>query len=239
MKVADLKVQLKARGEKVTGNKAALIVRLSEIKDKQQTRARDTRHYCGCLNTEHGLVTWLRNANMKLLIEGGRRRDPQWYQRKLRQLFVCLTTNEHDGTCMHIIYIYILYMYLPRLTLAAPFTGCAHHDAGYSVPEKLLVTCPFHRAALRQYFDILYENAEKLIDPILGRVHNNFLESGFAHVWAACPKRTRMSSSYFKLMASIGLLHSNQTAMRKVTFSFTHTHVILIREPLTHIRAHR
>ena len=99
MKVAELKLQLKARGAKVGGKKSELIARLSEIKDKG--RAQNTRNFCGCLNTEHGLVTWLRNGNMKLLIEAGRRRDPIWYQRKLQQLFVCLTTNEHDGTCIH------------------------------------------------------------------------------------------------------------------------------------------
>ena len=128
---------------------------------------------------------------MKLLIEAGQRRDPAWYRVKLQQLFVCLTTNKHDGTCMHV-HVYSSHVRSHPCRLS-PCTGCAHHDAGYSVPEKLLVTCPFHTAVLRKYFDILDENAEKLIDPVLGRVHNNFLESGFAHVWAACPKRMRMS----------------------------------------------
>ena len=106
MSVTDLKLQLKARGAKVTGRKSVLQERLFENKDKP--RPQNTRHYCGCLNTDHGLVTWLRNANMKILIEAGKRSDPAWYQTKLKQLFVCLTTNTHDGTCMHV-HVHLLY----------------------------------------------------------------------------------------------------------------------------------
>ena len=106
---------------------------------------------------------------------------------------------------------------------------------GYSVPEKLIVSCPFHACALRTYFDLLDEHAERLIDPVLGRVHNNFLETGFTHVWAACPKRTKMSACYFRLMASLGLIHSNQTAMRNVCLKMLfYTHITIIHQSLTY-----
>ena len=185
MTAAELKLQLKACGVSTGGKKTVLQARLFENKDTG--RAQSARLYCGCLNTDQGLVTWLRNANMKLLIEAGQRRDPAWYRVKLQQLFVCLTTNKHDGTCMHV-HVYSSHVRSHPCRLS-PCTGCAHHDAGYSVPEKLLVFCPFHKAVIRKYFYILDENAKKLIDPVLGRVYNNFLESGFPHVWVACPKR--------------------------------------------------
>ena len=80
MTVARLKLELKARGLNVSGKKSALQERLTEHKDllPEQVQMSTKRHYCGCLNVEHGLVTWLRNANMKLLIEAGKRKDPQW-----------------------------------------------------------------------------------------------------------------------------------------------------------------
>lgn len=100
MLVKQLKLELKARGASAVGNKPVLQGRLIELKDLLERPVQDTRNYCGCLNTDHGLVIWLRNANMKLLIEGGTRRDPAWYREKLNQLFVCLTTNTHDGACV-------------------------------------------------------------------------------------------------------------------------------------------
>ena len=100
MSVAQLKLQLKARSLSASGRKAVLQERLLKHNHTDSTAAQSKqRHYCGCLNTEHGLVPWLRTANMKLLIEAGTRRDPEWYRSKLKQMFVCLTTNTHDGSC--------------------------------------------------------------------------------------------------------------------------------------------
>ena len=96
MVVKELRLQLKARGVKSQGKKTVLKTRLTLHKDDKAPSTKK-RHYCGCLNTDHGLVMWLRNANMKLLVEAGKRKDASWYRKKLKQMFICLTTNTHEG----------------------------------------------------------------------------------------------------------------------------------------------
>ena len=99
MTVVRLKLELKARGLNVSGKKSDLREQLTQHKDllPEDVQMSANRHYCGCLNVEHDLVTWLRNANMKLLIEAGKRKNPEWYRQKLQQMFVCLTKNTHEG----------------------------------------------------------------------------------------------------------------------------------------------
>ena len=78
------------------------------------------------------------------------------------------------------------------------------------------VTCPAHRKALGTYLQQMKDNAHRMIDPVHGRVQNNLLESGFSHVWDAGVKRMCMGAIHFYLCACIGLLNSNQTAMRTI-----------------------
>ena len=150
----------------------------------------DVSAYCGCFNVKKGLLSYVKNANMALLVDAGK--DPSWYRDKVAQLLACLTDKDHKHE------------------------GCSHHDAGKPPPAAILVTCPFHTEILTGFLTKLMNNAERMIDPELGRVHNNALEVGFAHVWRWCQKRLRMSSVRFRCFAAIGLLHANQTAMFQI-----------------------
>ena len=189
LKVTDLKQHLGARGLSRSGRKSQLAARLISWKPNSTTPAPsdDASQYCGCFNTKRGLLSYLKRANMRLLVGAGK--DASWYRAKIKELLGCLTTLDHDHT------------------------DCAHHEADKPPSVAILVTCPFHREVLTNYLQKLMDNAERLIDPEIGRVHNNALEIGFAHVWRWCLKRRQMSAVRFRCFASIGLLHSNQTAM--------------------------
>lgn len=189
LRVSDLKLHLGARGLRRSGRKEELVARLIEYEPTAvpAADAGDASHYCGCFNTTKGLLGYLKNANMCLLV--GADKDASWYRAKIAQLLACLTNPDHDHA------------------------DCAHHKAGCLPHPGILVTCPFHKEVLTNYLTKLMKNAERLIDPELGRVHNNALEIGFAHVWRWCVKRRQMSAVRFRCFAAIGLLHANQTAM--------------------------
>ena len=137
-----------------------------------------------------GLLSYVKNSNMQLLVGAGK--DANWYREKVAQLKICLT--QHD--CDH--------------------STCAHHKANCPPSAAIIVTCPFHKDILCGFLDKLIASADKLIDPELGRVHNNRMEIGFAHVWLWCDKRQKISCLRFKSFAGMGLLHSNQTAMFQI-----------------------
>ena len=96
MSVKELRLQLKVCGIKSQGKKDMLQARLTLHKDDKAPSKKNSL-YCGCLNTNHGLVMCLRNANMKLLVEADKHKDASWYYTALKQMFICLTANTHEG----------------------------------------------------------------------------------------------------------------------------------------------
>ena len=60
----------------------------------------DKPPYCGYFNVQSGFVKYVKGNNMKLMIEAGKRKDPDWYRSAVKALFTCLTDDDHTN-CQH------------------------------------------------------------------------------------------------------------------------------------------
>ena len=131
--------------------------------------------YCGCFNLKHGFMQHVKSANMKLMKRAGELKSPEWYREAAKALFVCLTEDKHDK--------------------------CQHHKRtpDYHTNRALLVTCPFHKEALRVAIWDLIDVADKFIDPKFGRCENNPLECNFGLLWRTKMKGEKMAHTMWKL----------------------------------------
>ena len=83
----------------------------------------------------------------------------------------------------------------------------------YSTDPRLLITCKFHKEALRQDLKELADQAPSFIDKEIGRVHTNDNEGGYATTWRSKMKGETPSHDAWRVTFGRGNLEYNQSAM--------------------------
>jgi hypothetical protein len=163
---------------------------------RHKSTAREPR--CGCISKS--LPAMFKRWNESLMQKAGELCDADWYAQHVSMIKLCVR-DVHKYTDPD----------------SGEVTVCAHHNNTWRFNDEYRVDCPLHYELLEECIDHLADNASEMIDASIGRVNDNWLESGFSHVWMqGFLKRCILSHDHLMVSTGVGVLNSHRTAMAAV-----------------------
>ena len=154
---------------------------------------------CGCfsdafINTSRGML-------FQALVDA--KNDPEALKRRIR-MFPDHFQDNHDECDFH----------------RGRKCSCGHCDGSeltcdgkqYTISQPKL-TCPYHTLAYKIECHHRSEQAEQVIDPVLGKGHTNHLESANSALIRFRAKRLNLKRRHYHVSTNLGLLESNLSFM--------------------------